>query len=51
MISAGFTKERMLYYNDIDELSDEHVRQLHQLYQQEWWTEGRSLEDVRASQT
>ena len=28
-------------------LSDEHLIQLHQLYQQEWWSETRTLEDTR----
>ena len=28
-------------------LNDTQVRQLHQLYQNEWWTKGRTLDDVR----
>ena len=28
-------------------LSDKHLVQLHQLYQQEWWSEQRSLDDTR----
>jgi hypothetical protein len=28
-------------------LSDNHITQLHALYQQEWWTKGRSIEDTR----
>jgi N-acetyltransferase len=31
----------------VDTLSDSHVEDLHRLYQHEWWTGGRSLEDVR----
>ena len=31
----------------IHQLSKAHVGQLHALYQQEWWTDGRCLEDVR----
>jgi len=31
----------------ISQLSDSHVEQLHALYQNEWWTEGRELADVR----
>ena len=31
----------------IDSLSDEQVRQLHELYQHEWWTAGRTLADVQ----
>lgn len=27
-------------------LSSEHLRQLHQLYQNEWWTKGRTLEET-----
>jgi hypothetical protein len=29
------------------ELTDSHIQQLHQLYQGEWWTKGRSLEQTR----
>lgn len=28
-------------------LTDEQIRELHELYQTEWWTEGRELEDIR----
>ncbi|MGD2139383.1 MAG: GNAT family N-acetyltransferase [Burkholderiales bacterium] len=31
----------------IHELSDNHIHRLHQLYQNEWWTKGRSLEETR----
>jgi predicted N-acetyltransferase YhbS len=31
----------------VTSLDDDHARQLHQLYQNEWWTEGRALDDVR----
>lgn len=31
----------------IDVLSDRQVEQLHAFYQNEWWTKGRELEDVR----
>jgi len=34
-------------YSVVNELSEAHVEQLHALYQAEWWTKGRSLEDVR----
>lgn len=30
-----------------DTLTDEQIRELHELYQTEWWTEGRELEDIR----
>lgn len=33
--------------NNISELSERHIAQLHSLYQGEWWTRGRSLEDTR----
>lgn len=31
----------------IYQLSDKHIAQLHQLYQKEWWTKARTLEDTR----
>ncbi len=31
----------------VSELSDSQTRQLHALYQDEWWTSGRRLDDVR----
>ena len=31
----------------IHELSDRNIEELHALYQAEWWTRGRSLEDTR----
>ena len=31
----------------VDTLSETQVEDLHRLYQNEWWTEGRTLEDVR----
>ena len=31
----------------VDRLDDGQVEQLHALFQQEWWTRGRSLDDVR----
>jgi predicted GNAT family N-acyltransferase len=34
--------------NVIDELDDAQIRKLHLLYQNEWFTEGRLLEDVQA---
>ena len=30
----------------INELRSNHIAQLHQLYQNEWWTKGRSLEET-----
>jgi predicted GNAT family N-acyltransferase len=30
----------------INELGSKHIAQLHQLYQNEWWTKGRSLEET-----
>ena len=33
--------------NDISELSERHIAQLHALYQGEWWARGRTLEDTR----
>jgi GNAT superfamily N-acetyltransferase len=32
----------------IDQLSERHLEQLHALYQNEWWSKGRSLEATRA---
>lgn len=32
--------------NIIHELSERHIKQLHALYQNEWWTRGRSLEET-----
>jgi predicted GNAT family N-acyltransferase len=34
-------------FKRIEKLSDQQARQLHQLYQKEWWTEGRTLPDVK----
>ena len=34
-------------YNNITRLNDSQTIQLHALYQLEWWTAGRSLQDVR----
>ena len=34
-------------YRDIDSLDERQIRELHALYQAEWWTAGRSLDDVR----
>jgi GNAT superfamily N-acetyltransferase len=31
----------------IDELTDAQVAELHALYEEEWWTKGRGLEDIR----
>ena len=31
----------------VHEFSELHVNQLHHLYQQEWWTKGRSLQDTQ----
>ncbi len=35
-------------YNIINKLQEGHIARLHELYQLEWWTRGRNLEDVRA---
>ena len=35
-------------YNIISKLQEGHIARLHELYQLEWWTRGRNLEDVRA---
>ena len=40
-----------MLYNNIEQLTDAQAKQLHELYQQEWWTAGRTLEDVRAMLT
>ncbi len=40
-----------MLYNNTEQLTDEQTKQLHELYQQEWWTAGRTLEDVRAMLT
>jgi len=34
-------------YKIIDKLNDQQVQELHVMYQDEWWTKGRSLEDVK----
>lgn len=34
--------------NTTDELSEKHIEQLHALFQGEWWSRGRSLEDTRS---
>lgn len=34
-------------YSDLESLDGRLARELHALYQQEWWTKGRTLEDVR----
>jgi GNAT superfamily N-acetyltransferase len=31
----------------IEQLTGQHIKQLHALYQAEWWTQDRQLEDVR----
>ncbi len=33
--------------NIIYQLNDHHITQLHQLYQNEWWTRGRTLDETR----
>lgn len=33
--------------NVIHTLSQKHISQLHELYQQEWWTKGRTLEETK----
>ena len=38
--------ETLGHMNVIRELSEIHIEQLHALYQGEWWTRGRSLEDT-----
>jgi GNAT superfamily N-acetyltransferase len=35
-----------MLYQKIDRLSTDHVQQLHELYQTEWWTKERTLQDV-----
>ena len=35
-----------MLYQKTDRLSTDHVQQLHRLYQNEWWTKGRTLQDV-----
>lgn len=34
-------------FEQLDVISPEHARQLHALFQGEWWTRGRTLEEVR----
>ena len=34
-------------FENVQSLTDDQIEQLHQLYQNEWWTQGRSLDDVR----
>ena len=34
--------------NVIYSLTENHITQLHELYQQEWWTKGRTLEETRS---
>ena len=38
----------MSYNNIISGLEKHHIARLHELYQLEWWTRGRTLEDVGA---
>ena len=33
---------------DVDRLTDAQARELHALYQEEWWTRGRTLEETRS---
>jgi ribosomal protein S18 acetylase RimI-like enzyme len=35
-------------FTDVDRLSDAQARDLHALYQNEWWTRGRTLEETLA---
>lgn len=35
-------------YDNYEQLTDAHAVELHALYQREWWTKGRSLEDIKA---
>ena len=37
----------MSYYK-LNQLTEDHVLQLHNFYTREWWTAGRALDDVRA---
>jgi len=39
--------ETLDHMNVIRELSEKHIEQLHALYQAEWWTRGRSLENTK----
>jgi predicted GNAT family N-acyltransferase len=34
-------------YHFVDRLEERHVRDLHALYQDEWWTRGRTLDEAR----
>jgi hypothetical protein len=36
-----------MIFKEITDLQDLHIEQLHALYQDEWWTKGRSLELTR----
>lgn len=36
-----------MLYDNVEQLTDSQVVQLHALYQGEWWTAGRSLDEVR----
>ena len=42
MIMTNATTARIVYG-----LDEPHIQQLHALYQNEWWTKGRTLEDTR----
>ena len=35
-------------FEKIEQLTDRQIRDLHNMYQEEWWTKGRALEDVRS---
>ena len=34
-------------FEEIEQLSQKQILQLHQLYQNEWWTKGRTLPDIK----
>ena len=34
-------------FEKIERLNDEQINDLHRMFQEEWWTKGRALEDVR----
>src|ERR1700758_2833069 len=34
-------------FEKIERLTDPQINELHRMYQEEWWTKGRAVEDVR----
>jgi len=46
-LTALLRNEKSIYMKIIQELNETHIKQLHALYQNEWWTKNRTLEETR----